>query len=226
MQDNRDSYRDSYLDAGMRAYIAKFARRNYWRIASWYDLDDLIQDGFFCYAKCRARYVLELKTLPEIPTSPDHRKLMMRLVMTAFTRHVHDLSIDRTECAAECCFADAGEADRDFSDEVARTVAAPPGPESLVDLLAAAPREVADLIAILVGDAVRAAAFVRDAGGLRETAVQHVRRVAAGDGRTKFRRSRLRRRSVRETTNELYCRLLGLDPREHDVRRMVRDYLG
>ena len=96
----------------------------------------------------------------------------------------------------------------------------------MLDLLVGAPWEIAELVAVLAGDALRAAAFVRDPRGTRETNSQHVRRLAAGDGDVKFRRARLRRRSTRETTNEFYCRLLGLDPREHDVRKLVRDYLG
>lgn len=246
------SRRDPYLDDGMIGYIEKFARKNYWRVASWIDLDDLVQDGFMCFAKCRHRYVDVLKSLPEQPTIPDHRRMMMGAVMTAFTRHVHGLASDRTERADERCFADVARPDSDAYVDVADNTPAEPGIESCV-LLVGAPREVADLFRILVGDAHAAAVLVRDGLGKRETMAQHARRVTANGGSSEPRRSRARRqteslhwviirgaaiccggstrvrighKALRETTNEFYCRLLGLDSREHDVRGMVCDYLS
>lgn len=231
------SGRDPYLDDGMQGFIANFARKNYWKVSSWYDLDDLVQDGFMCFAKCRARYV-EMDN-PE-PTRDDIR-IMMARVRTTFERHIIKLAHNKTggtiAAGVECSFASMGGPDKDFGDEVARIEPAPPGPESVAALLAGAPWEVAELFTILAGDAARAAAFVRDVSGRRETRGQHVSRLDAGGGMIKHRRvrrpwrgpdGRFRRPrwSVRETTNEFYCRLLGLDPRAHDVRKMVRDYLS
>lgn len=246
------SRRDPYLDQRMVGFIEKFARKNYWRVSSWIDLDDLIQDGMMCYAKCRRRYVDDLGTLPERPITSDHRKMMMGAVMTAFARHVHGLASYRTEHDAECCLSDMVSSDDDARD-VVDNIHAESGIESCVALLVNAPPEIAELFRILVEDARAAATFVRDGFGRRETMNQHARRVTAGGSLIKSRRSRTRRqieplywqivrgdaiccggstrvrmgrRALRETTNEFYCRLLGLDPRNNDVRGMVRDYLS
>lgn len=52
---------DRFFDKGMRGWIIQHARRNYWRVASSMDLDDLIQEGFVTYARCRDRYDVEEK---------------------------------------------------------------------------------------------------------------------------------------------------------------------
>ena len=45
-----------YLDQWMRSWITNTARKQHWRIASWYALDDLTRMVYLCYAKCWDRY--------------------------------------------------------------------------------------------------------------------------------------------------------------------------
>ena len=43
---------DPFFDAGVRGWIVKTAYKHYWRVSSYYEFDDLVQDGYLCYAKC------------------------------------------------------------------------------------------------------------------------------------------------------------------------------
>lgn len=77
---------DPLLDAGVRGLIVNMAKKNFWRVASWYDLQDLIQDGYLCFAKVRNRY----------PTATDVRHVTA-LFKTTFFRHITDLANERTQ---------------------------------------------------------------------------------------------------------------------------------
>src|SRR3974390_506351 len=85
---------DPYLDRAMRGWIINHAKRQYWRVAAWYDLADLIQDGFLCYYKCKARYTnLTFLNHP----LPEDKRRFMSLVQRAFANHITNLANRRTE---------------------------------------------------------------------------------------------------------------------------------
>lgn len=126
---------DPYLDRGLRGWITKTAQKNYWRVAAWMGLDDLVQDGFLCYMICRRRYTVA------------NKRHMMALVKITYINHITDLANARTRL-----------------NEVAVSQIAAPGhePEALEHLggceegdaelgaaLAHAPDEVRQLIALL-----------------------------------------------------------------------------
>lgn len=69
------------MDAGARGWLVKTAVKNYWRVQSRYELDDLIQDGFLCWAKVRARY-------PKVKDRPH----VMRLFQVTYINHIHSLA--------------------------------------------------------------------------------------------------------------------------------------
>jgi DNA-directed RNA polymerase specialized sigma24 family protein len=73
------------LDAIMRGWIVNTARKSYWRVAGWYDLDDLIQDGYICYLKCHEKYPAEL-----------NRRNFMALVQRTFQNHINKLAITKS----------------------------------------------------------------------------------------------------------------------------------
>lgn len=82
-----------YLDEGMKRWIIATARKHHWRVASWYDLDDLIQDGYLAYHKCAYRYArLVRKRNPK----KEDRRNFMALVMRTYENHIHDLASKRT----------------------------------------------------------------------------------------------------------------------------------
>lgn len=73
------------LDAGMRGWIVKTSKKNYWRVPTYYQLEDLIQDGMVTYAYCNRKY--------QHVTAIAH---FMSLVKVSFLNHIHDLSNERT----------------------------------------------------------------------------------------------------------------------------------
>lgn len=74
------------MDEGARLWLFKTAHKNYWRVAPYYELDDLIQDGFVSYYKTVARYKRRVK----------NRSHMMRLFQMSYVNHIHDLAKLRT----------------------------------------------------------------------------------------------------------------------------------
>lgn len=85
---------DPYLDRAMRGWLIRTATKNFWRVADWYDLDDLIQDGYLCYYKCyrKYRHLTELRH----PRQEDKRRFMA-LVQATFTNHITNLANSRTQ---------------------------------------------------------------------------------------------------------------------------------
>lgn len=69
------------IDEGAERWLKSKAAKEHWRVASWYELVDLIQDGYVCWYKCANRYckVTEVKHL-------------MSLFKRTFCNHIHDLA--------------------------------------------------------------------------------------------------------------------------------------
>lgn len=77
----RDSCADSYgLPRPVVGWIYNHATKNYWRVADFCELDDLIQDGLMKAYECRRRYGNDI--------DPPH---FMALVKTAFYRHITEM---------------------------------------------------------------------------------------------------------------------------------------
>lgn len=184
--------RDPYLDDGMRGWIAQTARSNLWRVAGYYELDDLIQDGYMCYAKCHSRYThLSKKRHP----LKDDRKRFMRLVQVSFENHITTLAWKRTRLPEQALsnIVDANTSEQSFWEA---TLPATQEHMSAAMLLKTAPQEIQALFKLLVDDALSLGAYARGLGHNR-------------------------RRIRRETNNEYYCRALGLDPKVFDLIGLV-----
>lgn len=67
------------LEQPLISWIYKYAYKQYWRVASWYDYEDLIQDGMMIAVKCRNRYT----------TDDTYFRAKVQL---AFCNHITDLS--------------------------------------------------------------------------------------------------------------------------------------
>lgn len=65
------------LPVEIRRWIISHSRKNFWRVAGFYDLDDLIQDGLMIACKCRQKYGTNL--------DPPH---FMQLVKVSFYNHI------------------------------------------------------------------------------------------------------------------------------------------
>jgi hypothetical protein len=77
------------MDMGARRWLVKTAYRHLWRVHSFYDIDDLIQDGHMMYALVVQRY-------PQAKDPPH----IMRLFQITFLNHIHDLSKHQSRMAA------------------------------------------------------------------------------------------------------------------------------
>lgn len=208
---------DPYLDAGMEGFIRNLASKEYWRVADWYGrdrdcgLEDLIQDGYLCFARCRRRYVEVLGTLPPDP-APDHLRMMMHLVKTAFGRYIKFVIAEKMRWGHEEVASQLGDG-RPQSDPWESLLPAQPEDASLRTLLLSLPSELQQLVVLLAGDGAEVLGFERS---------RLERRVLPSGS---VRLQRRGRRRLRETTNEYYCRLLGLDPVEVDVRGHLESFL-
>jgi hypothetical protein len=77
------------MDTGARRWLVKTAYSHLWRVHSFYEMDDLLQDGHMLYAMVRQRY-------PDA-VDPPH---IMRLFQITFLNHIHDLSKHQSRMAA------------------------------------------------------------------------------------------------------------------------------
>lgn len=183
---------DVYLDTGMRRFLINTAKREFWRVASSYDIDDLIQDGYVCYYKCVKAYPALIVTEP----TKDQRRNFMALVRTAFGNHIINLANKRTKSPSIVQSVDSLVEGEELVSS-SQMVSFSEGSFSV--LVASAPAEIQALVRLLVSDT--------------ESAVEYLK-IKKG------------RRWFRETTNEYYCRILGLDPKKEDVVSRVRAYFA
>lgn len=90
------------LDKGGYAWLVNTARKNYWRVAAWMEVEDLIQEGQACYVKVRAHY-------------PDqHPAVTMALFKSSYINRLHDLANRRTRQDSEIPYCLMTEADVAF----------------------------------------------------------------------------------------------------------------
>ena len=80
-----DLARDACLDTTGRRWLVKFARKSMWRVAHWYELDDLINDGLMCWQIVVRRY-------PQV----HERRHLMALFQRIYINHIHQLANKRT----------------------------------------------------------------------------------------------------------------------------------
>lgn len=196
--------RNPYLDAGVRGYIVTTARKAYWKVASWYEFEDLIQDGYLCYAKCRARYN---SVSGEAEPTADDRKMFMAFFQRAYFNHITDLQKDPRSRQQEVGVAA-------LSDEQAKVVeswsdsATDLGDASLSALLAQAPAEILEMLKLILIDGVADVPYLKTK--LREYSYASgcIPRIVRG------------RKAIRETTEQHYDRCLG----KHGVVAQLREY--
>lgn len=185
---------DPFLDAPMRGWLVNTVRREAWRVSEVCDPEELLQEAYFVYYKCRNRYS-ELTSKPN-PTKEDLR-WFQSLVKTALTNHINTIAAKHKGVSVKALsqFKKADGSDVSPDDLL------PAGGETVTlrVLIAQAPEEIKTLIKLLIGE---------------------------GDALIDFARVKIGRRSIRETTNEYYCRLLKLDPRENDIVGTVRQYFS
>lgn len=171
------SVADPYLDAGMRGWIVQTARKNLHRVVG-YELDDLVQEGYYCFYKCKRRYVGKCdvgvanpnkvwRYLPLNNPTKDNQRHFMALVKMSFLNHIVSLSRKNP---------------RELPDEdILATISVASELTEIRTALMKAPREVKQLVDFLLHDALTASECVRVRGGRRETTDQKLSRVLGLD---------------------------------------------
>lgn len=192
---------DTYLDKGLRRWIARIARKNAYRIAG-YSAEDLEQEGLACVCKCYLHYTGKTlcgsdgeyhRYLPMAEPNKDNQKHFVSLVKVSFLNKISSLA--RRYPPVETPVSALGSEDESNESKLERLFAS----DSLVQegadaavMLAKAPLEIKRLFELLVAD------------GLELT------------GRRKLVGSR-------ESTDEKLSNLLGLE-KTLPLRKMVAEY--
>lgn len=184
------------LDRALQGWIVNTAKRNYWRVYCWYELDDLVQDGLLCYAKCKRRYAF----LDVAEPTKEQQKWFMSLVCTSFVRYIDSLAGKRWD--EESNYLPLEEI---ADSEVCNSVHQPWG----MLLVGEAPSAIRRLVSGLASDV---------AGYARQ-------RLVFAKTKTTPRLKRLKR-PLRETTNQFYCRLAGEDPQQVNMVSVVNAYFS
>lgn len=192
------------MDDGAKGWLFKTAHKHYWRVCPFYDLEDLIQDGYLCYQRVYTRYcttqeyrtdkgrLIKERRPEELVTERRH---LMRLFQTTFLNHIHDLSKRTTT-------------QLDFS----------------ISLLLTDGSDESDLYERY---------FPPDTDSVFQSTVlhapEHIRKALAlfgsEEGRAQLREAYKKIDGIRETFNERLCRLCGLNPRDINLASELQSYL-
>lgn len=178
----------------MRAY----AFRNYWRVARMYEPEDLIQDGYMIYAKCRQHY--------QSSREVTERRHFMALFKTSFTNHIHDL--------AKKCYVASGpnptaEQYRGLGNEIAVSSIGPT--ENRAQWLDS-------VFGSTVQDSELRIMLSQAKGPVKELIALFTTEAGAATLRARPQRSW-------ETLNMYVCRLIGADDKRCDVPELFKSFL-
>lgn len=72
------------MDKSAVGWLYKTAHKQFWRVADWYEFDDLVQDGYLCWLKVQQRYVET-----GAATDPKH---VMSLFQRSYINYIHGLA--------------------------------------------------------------------------------------------------------------------------------------
>jgi len=144
----------AYMDDGARNWMFNYARRNLWRVASYMDYDDLIQDGYYAWCEVCWRY-------PEAMKTPQH---IMSLFKLCFANKITDLSRVKTK--------QVDDARSDLVEVLESPAMIIPDFSSLHALIIKAPQTIKDVLTLMTDDKAREELikpFQRYENGRRET---------------------------------------------------------
>lgn len=166
------------MDDGARGWLVKTATSNYWRVNKWYELDDLIQDGYVCYYKAIQKY----PSATDVP----HRMALFKVIYINF---IHDLATKRTKSISEILDTDMQGAAEDPDRSFLSTLVECPqsGLVEVGALLASAPERVRAALELFTTESGKAAmrsVYRRQRGGkhlVRETMNQRLCRMLGCD---------------------------------------------
>lgn len=190
------------LDGGLQGYIFKTASKNLWRVASFMDLDDLIQEGYLAYAICVKRYAYGERIRGVKNTSEkDCRRRFMKLFKVIYANRITNLANAKRKSVPQSLFTDLGTAEHEFSlERLSNILGTDQGIAYINALIAQAPEEVKKLLRLFCS----------------EDGLKQLQNVPARD---------LTTLEHRESPNQFFCRLVGLDPKQVNLVKLTRDLL-
>ena len=159
------------MDASARKWLLKTSRRHYWRVAAWMEFEDLVQDGYYHWARLVNRY-----------TDVTDRPHLMQLFKRTFSNHIHDLSKKRTRTPEQTLSTIPHEGIDD--DEALDKFGSEPELASFRTFISQGPKPVQDVIALFLHDdgcqAIRAQ-YRHRKDGTRETVNERLCRLCGYD---------------------------------------------
>ncbi len=178
------------FDGAISGWAVNHIKRNYWRVASRYEFQDLIQEAWIIFDRTRDHY-------PHV----NNPAQFFSLFRTTFINHIHDLAIN--SMTERDLVVDVSDEDLSFEDILSNIVGDSPNAGFANVLFSQAPQELKLLLHSMLDDAKR---------GLFR---QKMKRLDPGH-----------RLSERETTNEYWCRIVGLDATKVDLVDMLNEHFG
>jgi len=159
-------------DRVARGWIHNYARKNYWRVASWVEFEDLIQDANMLYVE-----VVQIRLPPD--AQQEH---IMSYFQTCFRNHITDLANRRTR-SNETAMSEMFPATEEGNSALEDLLGAEMEQASFMTLLAQAPAEVKAVLNLLMTDAglVKLRSDYERPNGVRETTNERLCRLAGYD---------------------------------------------
>lgn len=188
------------MDEGARRWLHKIARQHHWRVASYIDLDDLVQDGYLTYHRVVTKYA-----------GTKSRAHIMALFKRVYYNHLHDLANERSHSVPETLYADIapdGVCEEAVWERLLSVV------DTDLVFYSEAPRPVRELLSAISSD--RGRKRLRSRSRVRTT---------PDSPPTRVRTNRTASIEIRPTLNEKFCSLLGCDPSKIDLVSSLRSYL-
>lgn len=152
------------LDPGINGWIVTTATRNYWRVAHWYEVEDLIQDGFLCYCICNRQYGQVVE-----------QAHFMSLFKRTFINHIHDLADTRKRTPEKTLTLIEG-SDKEVDTELQRLAPAVQEEATFALLMKQLPAEFKLMIDRLLS--AEPPPLLSYVSGQRETTSQYLARLA------------------------------------------------
>lgn len=139
------------MDDSARGWLFKTARREFWRVAGFYEFDDLLQEGYMCWWRCKRNY----------PLSRPHQ--IMGYFKIAFHNELNRMSAKRAKAKW-----------LEYSDQVPDVM---DYSAAVVELLAMAPQTVKQARGKLAADERMQRPYRRRRDGTRERTDERIARI-------------------------------------------------
>lgn len=173
---------DPYFDEGMEGSMFNFLRKHYWKVASWYEYDDFLQEALEVYIKVRRRFRMDGAT------EGDNRRKLQIYFAHALRNRITDLQQDPRSRQQEMAFHQYTEEQQQGLED-GLTLETDLSDIGVVELLARAPADIVDMLKKILID------------GVTEVASLKTPLPSSSGRRTK--------RWLRETTSQRIDRCLG-----------------